>query len=654
MLDELKISLNGDQLIIDKGIYEELKNTFTYECWVKPERSHTTGIDTIRGTFGTKGQTYLIAPGHGNHKNTAGVGFSVATNGISVFEHTHNYLPSVLVYRGQILDWTHIAVVYNNKVPSLYINGTFVKRGLKSPVDHVFASGTVGGINPYGYYKGHVYNLRLWITVRTQIEIKKQMNLVLEEGKNGLYKVWRFPKTSHATRVNESSSILEKHTDILSRWNIIQPRSHATKPDSVQTHIHVDPFIRAHKQTDTKDVSDIFILPGLYRNDYQNFLVPVANQLIRKGQSVSFLLDSSSQIASTPSLSPKVKVINKEEYVKNHSIESISTQFYASQILQHINAWSKMEGLTHAKKIWLKNFYTKYAQDLISTSMMLLDIRPKIVYGIHYVMNPGCSDAIQFYSHTIPVKTILIQHGFFLGEYHDFRGSDEVILWGDFHERILKQFSNRPPSVILGNPKLESLMKQYEAAINNAYDENDFVNNETELLYLFSQSPKISKQSKNNLDLFVQTVQNLTQMKVTYKLHPSFTIHHLEEYVRNGRIRPEQVVQNGDLYQLIRQADIVLGDTSTAIFEAAAFSKPVIQICHPTSEEATKKQLIFTTGTSTTELRSMLQQIQSNNNKKQEILTQQKQKIEDIFYQTKGTSARIANYLSQQCSKINR
>ena len=75
------------------------------------------------------GQRYAIAPQHGGDVDYAGAGVSVGTNGISVYEHATDYMPSTLVYDTPISGWTHVAVVYNNGQPNLYINGTWVRTG---------------------------------------------------------------------------------------------------------------------------------------------------------------------------------------------------------------------------------------------------------------------------------------------------------------------------------------------------------------------------------------------------------------------------------------------------------------------------------------------------------------------------------------------
>lgn len=73
-----------------------------------------------------------------------------------------------------------------NKQPLIYINGVFIKNGLTSTRNNLYASlgvcnqypGQVGGIGEgtYGYYLGDVVELRLWNAVRSQAQIQANMN----------------------------------------------------------------------------------------------------------------------------------------------------------------------------------------------------------------------------------------------------------------------------------------------------------------------------------------------------------------------------------------------------------------------------------------------------------------------------------------------
>jgi len=85
------------------------------------------------------------------------VGVSVGTNGVSVFEHRDNHMPALLVYDAPILGWTHIAVVYTNRRPTLFVNGNPVRTGLMSlhqsyPCTWLGEAGAIS--RHYGPYKG--------------------------------------------------------------------------------------------------------------------------------------------------------------------------------------------------------------------------------------------------------------------------------------------------------------------------------------------------------------------------------------------------------------------------------------------------------------------------------------------------------------------
>ena len=167
------LKFTGEEKIEIQSIFNNISNNFTYEFWVKPEDTHRIVPETNSGISGSFDQRYVIVPGCSIETNNAGVGVSVGTNGISVFEHTIEHLPAVLVYETKITNWTHVAIVYEDKTPKLYINGELIKQGLKSQKQNVFGSGVFGADDLYGQYKGMISDLRIWDHVRTSQKIKE-------------------------------------------------------------------------------------------------------------------------------------------------------------------------------------------------------------------------------------------------------------------------------------------------------------------------------------------------------------------------------------------------------------------------------------------------------------------------------------------------
>ena len=196
------LSFNGvDNYVANNASFENIQDTFTMEFWVNPTATRASTLQTNSGIYGIGSQRYAIAPQHGSYSigdGHAGAGVSVGTNGISVFEHSGNYLPSLLVYDTDLSNWNHIAIVYNNKTPSLYINGQFVKTGLTSNAtvhpsallgDFSFSQGRGYG---YGYFQGSLDDVRIWNVARTQAQIQANYNQQLVGNETGLAGYWNF------------------------------------------------------------------------------------------------------------------------------------------------------------------------------------------------------------------------------------------------------------------------------------------------------------------------------------------------------------------------------------------------------------------------------------------------------------------------------
>nr|GFA16886.1 hypothetical protein [Tanacetum cinerariifolium] len=170
-----------------------LTNTFTVEAWVNPVAPHEIDRQTSNSVDGTSGQQYLLFPAHGGGLapggDHAGMGISVGTNGVSVYEHAADYMPPVLVWEGELTKWTHVAVVYENRVPSLYIDGVFKKQGVSGSRAYVHPSYEVGH-GSYGAYRGAVHELRFWRTARTALQIAATYNMSLVGNEADLAGCW--------------------------------------------------------------------------------------------------------------------------------------------------------------------------------------------------------------------------------------------------------------------------------------------------------------------------------------------------------------------------------------------------------------------------------------------------------------------------------
>ncbi len=125
------------------AVVSDSPNNFTFAVWVKPADDTTLVREANRGVVGmTENRNDVFFPPHGNGFGGdahAGCGLAVGRNGVCVFEHSGNYFAPTLVQAATLTNWTHVAVVYRDGQPNLYLNGLLARTGLKSA--HIVHSG---------------------------------------------------------------------------------------------------------------------------------------------------------------------------------------------------------------------------------------------------------------------------------------------------------------------------------------------------------------------------------------------------------------------------------------------------------------------------------------------------------------------------------
>ena len=165
----------GAQVLPPGTLFADVTNTFTMALWASPSASRLPAVEHENGVdINTHDQRYAIYPTIGivYGEGQAGAGLSIGDNGISVVEHTGNYIPALLVYTGAVTGWTHVAVVYQDRQPSLYVNGELVKTGLVSTMT-VHPSASLGCYaGGYGCYAGLLDDVRVYNRALSAKEIK--------------------------------------------------------------------------------------------------------------------------------------------------------------------------------------------------------------------------------------------------------------------------------------------------------------------------------------------------------------------------------------------------------------------------------------------------------------------------------------------------
>jgi hypothetical protein len=152
-------------------------DSFTLSLWAKPDIDLRVMPDEkVEGRINETGKNYLINARSGRDmhgEGTAVAGLAIGRNGAFVIERVSpDSVPAVLVSHAPIAGWTHVALVYDQGVPSLYLNGKLTRTGLKSG-RRVFAGGS-DAPSPSGvsyFFEGNFTPLKTEARALTPAEI---------------------------------------------------------------------------------------------------------------------------------------------------------------------------------------------------------------------------------------------------------------------------------------------------------------------------------------------------------------------------------------------------------------------------------------------------------------------------------------------------
>ncbi|WP_386067283.1 LamG domain-containing protein [Tahibacter sp. UC22_41] len=161
-----------------------VRNTFSYTFWARPTATTPACDESANGNCSSSQHRLAIFPVHGDvgappgeTLTSAGIGIVVGTNAVCVMEHASFHLPCLLRYETALSGWTHIAVVVQDRVPRLYLDGVLVRTGVQSPKDYVFASwNVVGQGSTLGGYEGDLDEMAVYDRALSGAEIAALFN----------------------------------------------------------------------------------------------------------------------------------------------------------------------------------------------------------------------------------------------------------------------------------------------------------------------------------------------------------------------------------------------------------------------------------------------------------------------------------------------
>ncbi|TFB09330.1 hypothetical protein E3V08_00360 [Candidatus Atribacteria bacterium MT.SAG.1] len=449
-----------------------------------------------------------------------------------------------------------------------------------------------------------------------------------------------YEKLIELVNENDTPFFIKNNIDIIYRQIFSKKKHKLSLKKIIATNFLLDYYCIKNRQKKISfslgNVEECDILFFCYpRRDLINLIDPVAKKIAEKNISIAFLIQR--KILPYMDFLPNVKYYVYEDII-NFKIVLEAKKKYKYYYLPHLLKWFNKTKIDIFYQRSIKIFFQKYALDKEATFSFLNHIKPKCIYGIHYISNPGCLDAINSLNNK-PIN-VLIQHGFssLKNKFNDYKGADLVFLWGKYHQQILHDSYDVRLSIVLGNPKLEEALTKIEREKMKARLRKSDMQ---KILYV--SSPLKNQLNKECLDIFINATKD-QNFKITYKLHPGESKKDYKYYFKERLISPEQLVLDEDILPIINQSDIMVGSTSTSLYEAMVFMKPVVKVLPPYCKNDWEK-LGLPFANNSSDLKRVIFRLRHELKFYKEILSKEADLIQDYFNGIKGSSSRIAEYL---------
>ncbi len=154
-------------------------NDFSIVFVARGRATHEVDSASASGTGGTSGQRYLFGANHGGTLDS-GMGLSMGTNGVSVYEHGDGYMPALAVMTGSFGSaYQVLGVRYRDKTPDLFWQGILASVGFRSPRAQVFAPTSLGS-GAYGAWPGDLAELLIFRRALSDAEMLGLQRFLLE------------------------------------------------------------------------------------------------------------------------------------------------------------------------------------------------------------------------------------------------------------------------------------------------------------------------------------------------------------------------------------------------------------------------------------------------------------------------------------------
>lgn len=301
------------------------------------------------------------------------------------------------------------------------------------------------------------------------------------------------------------------------------------------------------RNPDPLGAADVLMMHVPARSDYHALLVPVAAELEKRGTRVAHLAAGGGW-----------------HQAAGGAVAAARARYAAARGQEE--RFARSWGLDDGARRDLRTLLKVQAWDAVITGRALATTGARVGLAIHTNLDPGVLTAFR----EARVPLLLMQHGVFSGAWpeHDFLGASLLMTWGPYFSAELKKFPGpTPPTTVVGNPRLELLLKARQATGAAA---------DAGVVY-FGTNYDESVDTRA-LRLAARALAGLPKGLVRYRPHPGESLAKYRALVAEGVVAGEQVVTGADSYDLLPAAGVVVGSQTTLLLEAAAIGVPAVQV----------------------------------------------------------------------------
>ncbi|HEX8677120.1 MAG TPA: glycosyl hydrolase, partial [Segetibacter sp.] len=255
---------------VQQKLYRDVTNNFTISLWVKPEMDVMLSARDFSGNVALDAWTdyYAIYPPSGEKLYGQGhqtCGLTVGRNGVVIWTRGAGKPILTLAAPAKISGWSHVAVVYNEGAPAIYVNGKLIQQGKNSEAIMHPGIGKAWLSDGASYYNGDMSEPQLFTEALSEQRIlqlaqnkilpklyETPIAEILANGKTGVL-LWEEGKYSFEDNKGKSSLVqvsgIDKPVELTGSWKINFPvnmgaPAQITLPKLISLHQHTEDGVK--------------------------------------------------------------------------------------------------------------------------------------------------------------------------------------------------------------------------------------------------------------------------------------------------------------------------------------------------------------------------------------------------------------------------